>query len=273
MTAGASRRILGLVLKDVAELRRNPAATLPALWMAAAALVPAFLVVVGAPMLSGESLGDSREFTEAASLAVDRVPELAHLDGIALVQAFLFHQFSPLLLLLSVVAAMALASHAVIGEKVARTLEPLLATPLSATELLTAKTLTPFIFSVAIMWLTLAVYVTGIAMVGEAGVWTTFLGPRTVVLFLVVAPLLTVVSLLLAVIISSRVNDPRAAQQLGALVVLPITAIFVAQLMGQFVLGLQPLLLTAAGLAVLSVALLAAGVWVFDRERILMQWK
>ena len=48
---------------------------------------------------------------------------------------------------------------------------------------------------------------------------------------------MTLVALLLAVIVSSRVNDPRSAQQLGALVVMPVTAVFIAQLVGQYVLG------------------------------------
>jgi len=55
--------------------------------------------------------------------------------------------------------------------------------------------------------------------------------------------------------------------------VLPITAVFVAQLAGQFVLGPRILLLSALGLAVLDVILLWIGVRVFDRERILMKWK
>jgi ABC-2 type transport system permease protein len=60
------------------------------------------------------------------------------------VQTFLFHQFSLLLLLVPIVSATALATHAVIGEKQSRALEPLLATPISTIELLAAKALTPF---------------------------------------------------------------------------------------------------------------------------------
>ena len=79
-------------------------------------------------------------------------------------------------------------------------------------------------------------------------------------------------SLLLAVIISSRVNDARSAQQLGALVVLPITGVFVAQLAGQFVLGPRPAP-SALGLAVLDALLLWIGVRVFDREEDSTKWK
>jgi ABC-2 type transport system permease protein len=81
------------------------------------------------------------------------------------------------------------------------------------------------------------------------------------------------VSLLLAVIVSSRVNDPRSAQQLGALVVMPVTAAFIAQLVGQYVLGTAALVITAFSLLVLAAVLLWVGVRVFARERILMRWK
>ena len=84
-----------------------------------------------------------------AANAVGRIPELAGLSGNALIQTFLFHQFSLLLLLVPIVSATALATHAVIGEKQSKALEPLLATPISTIELLAAKTLTPFLFALA----------------------------------------------------------------------------------------------------------------------------
>ena len=99
------------------------------------------------------------------------MPELAGLAGNALIQAFLFHQFALLLLLVPVVAATSLATHAVIGEKQSKALEPLLATPISTIELLIAKTLTPFVFALALTWFAAALYVAGIFALGEPGVW------------------------------------------------------------------------------------------------------
>jgi ABC-2 type transport system permease protein len=99
------------------------------------------------------------------------------------------------------------------------------------------------------------------------------LGPRTWGLFFLVGPLITVTALLLAVIISSRVNDPRSAQQLGALVVMPVTVVFIGQLIGQFLVGLRVMMVTGAMLLVVNCVLAAVGVLLFDRERILMRWK
>ena len=78
---------------------------------------------------------------------------------------------------------------------------------------------------------------------------------------------------MLAVIISSRVNDARSAQQLGALVVMPVTAVFVGQLVGQFLIGLRVILMTGVLLVIVNVVLCLIGVRLFDRERILMRWK
>ncbi|MGQ0732847.1 MAG: ABC transporter permease [Acidobacteriota bacterium] len=273
MSRVSLRRIRGLAVKDAAELRRNPGAVVPAVSIALASLVPPFLIAITAPRIAGESLVESREFERGMAVAVSLLPELATLKGNALAQAFLFHQFGWLLLVVPVVGSMALASHAVIGEKTARTLEPLLATPITTVELLLAKTLTPLVLALTLGWTTLAVYIAGIRLLGEPDVWLTFLGARTGWLFLIIGPLLTLCALLLAVLISSRVNDPRTAQQLGVLVVVPVTGIFVAQLLGQFMLGQGVLSAATLVLIVLNAVLLAIGVRVFDREHILMRWK
>jgi ABC-2 type transport system permease protein len=270
MNAG---RVLALAGKDAAELIRNPGAVLPAVAMVAGSLFPGFLVTIGAPMIAGRTLEESGEFAEEAAHAVGTMPELAGLSGNALIQAFVFHQFALLLMLVPVVAATALATHAVIGEKQARALEPLLATPVSTVELLAAKSLTPFLFALALTWLAAAVYTGGILLVAEPGVWRTILGARTLIMFLLLAPLVELATLQVSVIVSSRANDPRSAQQLTSLLILPITAVFIAQLMGSFVLTSGWLLLGCAVLAALNGALLIAGVRVFERETILTRWK
>ena len=53
---------------------------------------------------------------------------------------------------------MALAAHAIVGEKQARTLEPLLATPLTTLELLMAKVLGALLPTLAISLVGLALY-------------------------------------------------------------------------------------------------------------------
>ena len=271
--AQAFGRVLALARKDAAELIRNPGAVLPAVAMVAGSLFPGFLVTIGAPMMAGRTLEESGEFADEAARAVAMMPDLAGLTGNALIQAFVFHQFALLLILVPVVAATALATHAVIGEKQAKALEPLLATPISTVELLAAKSLTPFLFALALTWLAAALYIGGILLVAEPGVWRTILGARTAIMFLLLAPLVELATLQVSVIVSSRANDPRSAQQLTSLLILPITVVFIAQLIGSFVLTTGWLLAGCAAVATVNLLLLTIGVRIFERETILTRWK
>jgi ABC-2 type transport system permease protein len=265
-------RVFALARKDARELLRNPGAIVPAIMMVFGSLFPAFLVIVLVPRIVGRTLEESGEFAEQAADAAGKIPELAGLTGEAMIQTFLFHQFSLLLLLVPIVSATALATHAVIGEKQARALEPLLATPISTLELLAAKTLTPFVFALGLTWAAVALYLLGAFAFGEPGVWNAVAGPRLLIMFGLLGPLVELASLLVSVIVSSRAADPRSAQQLTALLILPITAVFVAQLMGVLVLGSSAMVLASLGCAGLDVLLLWIGIRVFRRETILIRW-
>ena len=74
-------------------------------------------------------------------------------------------------------------------------------------------------------------------------------------------------------IISSRVNDPRTAQQFGVLIIIPLTAVLIAQFTGSLWLSTAMLLAGGAGLLGAWVLLTAASVVLFDRETILTRWK
>ena len=273
MTGFGWHRVTALARKDALELMRNPGAIVPAVMMVFASLFPAFLVIVITPRLVGRTLEETGEFAEAAAESVHLIPELAGLSGNALAQTFIFHQFSLLLLMVPIVGAMSLATHAVIGEKQAKALEPLLATPISTLELLAAKVAAPFLFALGLSWSAAAIYVAGAFVFGEPGVWQALVGPRFLLMFGVLGPLVELSSLLMSVIVSSRASDPRSAQQITGLLILPVTAVFVAQLMGVFVVGATAMLLGALACVIANGILLWAGVHVFQRETILTRWK
>ena len=112
-----------------------------------------------------------------------------------------------------------------------------------------------------------------IAVAAMPGVSRVVLGPRSLAIVFVLGPLASLLALQLAVCVSSRVNDSRTAQQIGALVVLPITALMVAQLMGTLQLTVALTALIALGLVVLNVVLLRIAVMLFNREAILTRWR
>ena len=201
------------------------------------------------------------------------LPGLNALDPAGQAQAFVLQHFLMFSLIVPVLGSLSLAAQAVIGEKQARALEPLLATPLTTTELLVAKAVAPFGLSMLLLLATFCLYLVGMALWGEPRVWQTMFWPRTLLMYGMLGPLVSWTALMLAAIVSSRVNDARTAQQLGAFIILPITGLFVGQLVGQFLLGIPALLLTALAIVLANVALTWVGVRVFQRETILMRWR
>jgi ABC-2 type transport system permease protein len=87
---------------------------------------------------------------------------------------------------------------------------------------------------------------------------------------LTLVPLICLLSVLLGIVISSRVNDPRTAQQIGGFVVIPIIGIAVAQFFGgNATFNMQQVLIGDLLVAGLVGVTLLIGSWAFDRESIL----
>lgn len=265
-------RVTALVRKEFLDLRANRAAWLPALSTGVVLVMP-FLVVIGVPALSGSPLADDPDIQRAVAVAGSLVKGAADLtpDGVA--QAFLFQQFLLFPLLIPVIGVMSLASHSIVGEKQARSLEPLLATPITTMELLVAKVLGAALPAFALEASSVLLYMAGIVWLAEPGVARAVASARTLVLVGLVGPLLTLVALQLAVVVSARAADPRTAQQAAVLVVVPLVGVFVAQMVGWFWLTGPHLVLVAAGLGTVWIALLGLSVAAFDRETILIRWK
>ena len=168
----------------------------------------------------------------------------------------------------------AVASYSFVGEKIEKSLEPLLATPTTDGELLLGKSLAAFIPCLGATYIGAAIYV------AIVDVWSvmhvgSFLLPNLLfaVVLGVIAPLTCVLSVEASVIISSRVNDVRAAQQLGGLVVLPL--IF-AVVFAESQVGISPILLSLIVSGVLGLAaiiLFYVSKATFRREEILTNWK
>lgn len=266
------RRIGAIVVKELAELRRNRSALAPVVLISALAVVLPFFITVVVPALFGEPLSGDSDFDTLSRHGV--LPDERFLGSDeARVQAFLLQRFLLLQILVPVTGAMAFAAYSLIGEKQGRTLEPLLATPITTVELLVAKTIGAMVPSLAIMVVGVTIYFAGIGLLALPDVARYVLNLRSVLLVLLVAPLSGLVSLQLAVLISSRVNDPRTAQQFGGLLVLPLTGLFLVMFTGAVALTVQLILLLAVLLLGAWVILLLVSIRLFDREAILTRWK
>jgi ABC-2 type transport system permease protein len=201
-------------------------------------------------------------------------PEFATLSMLELGQALVGRQFSTVFLLLPIFIPSVLASYAIVGEKRERTLEPVLATPIRTWELLLGKILAALIPALAITAASASLFVAGIvAFAVTDRVRDIVVTPGWLLAVLIDTPLLAVIGVALIVVLSSRVNDPRTAQQISAVLIVPVLGLLFGQLAGVVVLG--PALALGIGviLAIIAAGALWAATRLFQREVILTRWR
>ena len=188
-------------------------------------------------------------------------------------QTFIGQTFAVMLLLIPLIIPSIIASYSIIGEKIARTLEPVLATPVTTGELLFGKCLAAGIPAVVITWICGAIFITGLSLVtASRAVLVAVVSPGWLIVLILCVPLIVMIAVTAMVAISSRVNDPRAAQQISAVAVVPVLSIFLGQLAGLLILSPLFALVSAVILAVLALASISLAIRIFQREVILTRW-
>ena len=183
--------------------------------------------------------------------------------------------FSFFYLILAGFIPTSIASYSIVGEKVEKSLEPLLATPTTDDEILLGKGISAFLPPMAGILGGSAVFMVLMDLVTRGTLGYAFFPNWNagIVLFLMV-PLAAIMSVEWNVIISSRVSDVRVAMQLGALVVLPLGGIYVGGELNLIPLGdTSNLLIIGAILLVVDLLLLYVARATFRREEILTKWK
>jgi ABC-2 type transport system permease protein len=166
-----------------------------------------------------------------------------------------------------------ISAQSVAGEKERRTIEPLLASPLTAGEIVLAKSLAAVLPAMVITLIAFVLFAVGV----DVEAWPAAhrpLVPDASWLFalLVLAPLLSFFGNTITVLVSSRVSDSRLAQQLAALIVIPLLGLTAVQFTGFVFLGPAFYILLGLSIALADVALFAVAVRMFDRQRILSRW-
>jgi ABC-2 type transport system permease protein len=167
-----------------------------------------------------------------------------------------------------------IAAFSIVGEKTTHSLEPLLATPITTLELLVGKNLAATIPAVLATWLGFVLFIAGAFIItGSRGLVGALLDPMWLFAIGIVGPLLAILSVNTSIMISSRVNDPRVAEQLSAVVVVPVLALFFGQISGFFVVNRLVVLILAGAVALLDAGLVYLAVRAFQREAILTRWR
>jgi len=168
----------------------------------------------------------------------------------------------------------AIASYSIIGEKQEQSLEPLLATPTTDGEILLGKSIGALLPPLVAIWIGAVIFMALIDyfLFGLLG-RLYYPNPVIAVIMLLLVPLAATTAVEVSVIISSRVNDVRTAQQLGSLIVIPFALIYVLGEVNAFPLTVPYLLVLSAVILVIDIGLFRLSTATFNREEILTSWK
>jgi ABC-type Na+ efflux pump permease subunit len=186
----------------------------------------------------------------------------------------LLNSFSFFIVIGAAYIPLGIASYSIVGEKIEKSLEPLLATPLTDGEILLGKAIAALLPTLAAMYAGASVFMVGVDAVtfGKLG-YNYFPNWTFAVLLLILVPIAVVMSVLYSVIISSRVNDVRSANGSGIFIFLPFLAIYLASEIRIISLDMNGILIIAGILFAIDIALYFVSTAAFQREEILTKWK
>ncbi len=208
--------------------------------------------------------------------AILEFTQLRNSGGLAAVGVLpnLLNSFSFFFVIGAAYIPLGIASYSIVGEKVEKSLEPLLATPLTDGEILLGKAISAVLPTLAAMYAASIVFMVGIdaTTVGRLG-YNYFPNWTFGVLLLIVVPVAVVMSVLYSVIVSSRANDVRSANSYGIFILFPLLAIYLLSEVGIISLDINGFLIIAGILSAVDVALYFVSTAAFQREEILTKWK
>lgn len=262
-------RIRTIIKKDIREITSNPSVLLPMIMvpLLLCVFIPSFLLFLAfrldLSMLTGVDLIQRLIPVYDIPAALSSVNEKAS-------YIFLNYTFVPFFMIIPVMMASIIAANSVVGEKERKTLETLLYTPVTNREFLTAKLLSSFIPALLLAWVSfglfflvtnvMSLFLKGLFIV-QAWIWLPSI--------LLLAPSVSLLGLSVTLFVSLKSKSFMEAQQLSALVVLPLIALIGIQITG--VVVFKPFYVVILSAVILLISYLAIGKLGprFSREKII----
>lgn len=222
-----------MIYKDVKEVVGNKMMLLPML------IVPLIFVLIFPIAIFATAGIDSIDLSDMEPL-LEFVGEIETFENDAqlIIYMAINYMFPALFLLIPIMTSSILGASSFVGEKERKTLETLLYTPMSVKELFNAKVIATFIPAYGV---TIASFIL-FGIVANVGGWfyfeeLIFPNVKWIITILWISPAITLLGIIFMVIVSSRVETFQEAQQMGALIVLPVIVMIVGQSTGLFFLS------------------------------------
>lgn len=258
--------------KDWTEMKRNWQVLMPILIVPLMFSIVLPLLTLFVPSISsmpGNALSD-------VQVMIDNLPEQirAELASMSEIQVLIYvmsvYFFAPFFLIIPIMASSVIASDSFAGEKERKTIEALLATPISDSELMLGKMLVSFLPALAITVISFAVYTAVVDIVAFKHFGRLLLPNfNWFLLIFGLSPAVSLASIGLTVIISAKVKGFREAQQISVLLLLPILGLLFAQVSGALIFGPAVIGILIGIFAAIDFIMFRMGVRIFRREEIL----
>lgn len=167
----------------------------------------------------------------------------------------------------------AIASYSLVGEKIQKSLEPLLATPMTDGEILLGKIISGLLIPIGAIYAGSIIYMGLSDYFTHSGLGYYYYPNWNIAAILFVVPFVCLLSVEMNVIISSRMTDARSALQMGTYLLFPFVGLYIASDLGYFPFTVTNLLILAGVLLIIDVGLFFVSKAAFQREEILTRWK
>lgn len=259
-------RIKTLVQKEWLELKNDKASLAPLLILPImfSIILPSILIFGGVRNVLINNVGGVSQFLE--NFKSDLIPSNISAENIGLYALLIFF-FMPLFLLIPIMISTVLASSSFVGEKEKRTIEGLLYTPLSDSELLMGKLIAVLVPSILLTWASVFLYGLVLDVLGY-GVFESMIFPTVhwLIMMFVIAPLLTFFSTMLVLMVSQKSKSSKSAQYVAMILLIPIIGMMISQASGLMIFGV----ILAVGLIILNIIRFNIVTKMFVREKIVL---
>ena len=178
---------------------------------------------------------------------------------------------APMFLVIPSAMASIVSAYSFVSERENKTIEGLLYTPVSASELIAGKFMACLVPTLLLTWLSIIIYAIILATVGTQvlGVFVS-LNASWLVMALILSPCITVLNILFVLWVSQKVKTGRAAQGLSSLLILPIVGLITSQVSGFMFFGIGAQLILSLIILILDVIIFFFVVKKVNSERFLI---
>lgn len=269
------RAIKTIAKKDLLEVMQNKSAWISMIVVPTLFVIIMPLVFILVPTnISGSAdafLSDNDLKSFLASMPPSFVNTISGLDEIqSAIVIFIGYLFAPFFLIFPIMFSSIIASESFAGEKERKTLEALLYTPASNTELFLGKSLAAFVPAVIITWVSFLIY-TAVVNIASYPLFRRVWFPLPVWYPLIfwVTPALATLAIAVTVLISSKTQTFMGAYQLSASLVIVVLGLLVGQISGILYLDILAEILVGIVFWIISFGLLSICIKGFNRYRLI----